>query len=227
MTCPNILLRAGVYSMMLLLLPLPLHSRDRCDAGPAGSNDREYLAVCRPTPVSAAQKEAVVRTLPPEGAISVFNSVQRAKLGALAAVLRFHRRDTVYESRVIDVPQAWTGLHGRAVLLISMPALDLLDPAELQGLIAHEIGHEYLTPEWEAARASSDVARLRHLEIACDGIAALTLAELGLPVAPLASAVAKIYEYNRKRFGVAANESSYPTVKERRKLLARFKVPNQ
>lgn len=29
--------------------------------------------------------------------------------------------DTGYDGRVIDVRQAWTGLHGRAVLLISLP----------------------------------------------------------------------------------------------------------
>jgi hypothetical protein len=223
MTYPCCLLRAVLTSTtFLLLLAGPVDAGERCGRGPAGPHDREYLTQCRPEAVTDAEREGVVATLPSDGAVTELRSGERAKIDAVTAVLRFHRRDAVYEVRVIDVPQAWTGLHGRAVLLISRPALNLLSAAELQALAAHEIGHEYLWAAWEAAREADDTRRIRDVESACDAIAALTLQALGIPPARLASAIEKVFAYNRARFGVAANERSYPTTRERRRLMATF-----
>jgi hypothetical protein len=63
-------------------------------------------------PASAAQREATIRSLPAEGAVTTLGSKEQAKLHTLASVLHFHARDDVYLVQVIDVPQAWTGLHG-------------------------------------------------------------------------------------------------------------------
>ncbi len=205
------------------LFAVPLSAEGRCTAGPAGPHDVDYLTACRPEPVSSQEKDAFVRTLPPDGALTTFTSAQRTKIDALTAVLRLHEREAVYDVRLIDVPQAWLGLYGRAVLLISVPALNMLDAGELQALVAHEIGHEYLLAGWEAARAAGDDARLRHVEAACDAIAALSLRALGLSTQPLASAITKVERYNRARFGVPQNASSYSGAGERRRLLARFR----
>jgi hypothetical protein len=209
----------------ILLLIAPIYGGDLCSLSPDRPLNRDYLTLCRPEPVSQDEKTAVLQSLPREAAITTLNPAQRAKLDAVAAVLRVHHRDNVYEIRLIDVPQAWTGLHGRAVLLISAPALDVLNAAELQALIAHEAGHEYLFIEYESARAAGDHARLRQLETACDAIAVLTLTQLGIPAARLASAIEKIYWYNRKRFGLALDESSYPTLKDRRKSIKWGRLP--
>jgi Zn-dependent protease with chaperone function len=40
------------------------------------------------------------------------------------------------------------GLYGRAVLLISLPALRLLRAEQLEALVAHEIAHEYWWDAW-------------------------------------------------------------------------------
>jgi hypothetical protein len=160
--------------------------------------------------------------LPRDGAITAFTPAQRAKLDAVGRVLHVLGRDNVYEVRVIDVPQAWAGLYDRAVLLVSAPALDLLSAPELPGLVAHEAGHEYLFREYEAARLAGDHARLREAETACDAVAVLTLEHLGIPAARFGSAIEKVYRYNQSRFGVALDESSYPAVKERRRLAAQF-----
>lgn len=204
------------------LLIAPLCGADVCHPRPDGLPDRAYLTQCRPEPVSPDQKAAVLQTLPRQGAITVFTPAQRAKLEAVARVLHVHGRENVYEIRLIDVPQAWTGLHGRAVLLVSAPTLEILSAAELQALVAHEVGHEYLFREYEAARLAGDNARLRELETTCDGIAVLTLAQLGIPAARLTNAIEKVYWYNHSHFGVALNESSYPTLKQRRRSVAEF-----
>jgi len=207
---------------LFLLLVAPVCGADVCHPTPDGLPDRAYLTQCRPEPVSREEKAAVLQTLPRQGAITVFSPAQRAKLDAVNQVLHVHGRENVYEVRLIDIPQAWTGLHGRAVLLVSVPMLEILSAAELQALVAHEVGHEYLFREYEAAHFAGDNARVRDVEAACDAIAVLTLAQLGIPAARLANAIEKVYWYNRSRFGVALNESSYPTLKQRRRLIAEF-----
>ncbi|MDE3165354.1 MAG: hypothetical protein KGN36_06075 [Acidobacteriota bacterium] len=160
-----------------------------------------------------------MQSLPRDGAIKAFTATQSAKLDALGAILRVYQREQVYQVRVIDVPQAWTGLHGKAVLLVSGPALDLLSAVELQALAAHEAAHEYLFAEYEAARTARDESRLREIEEDCDRIALFALAQLGIPPARLARAVEKVYRYNRARFGIALNEGSYPPLKDRLRLI--------
>jgi hypothetical protein len=62
---------------------------------------------------------------------------------------------------VIDVPQAAIGLHARAVILITESALTLLDADELQALVLHEVGHEYVWTEWERSFRLADRSRLK------------------------------------------------------------------
>jgi hypothetical protein len=205
-----------------LLLPVALSAEDRCAAGPTGPHDVAYLTDCRPEPVSAPEKDAVVRTLPLGGTLTTFTRAQRARIEAMDAVLRFHGRESAYETRFVRIPQATFALYRRAVLLVSVPALDLLNAEEVQAVVAHEIGHEYLMADWTAARAVGDEGRLRQVEVACDAIAALTLGQLRIPVARLASAIAKLDAYNHARFGILQNATGYPSVRERRRLLARF-----
>jgi hypothetical protein len=95
-------------------------------------------------------------------------------LAALASVLPSSRRDSVYQIKVIDLPQAGLVLYARAVVLISNKTLTLVNADELQVLVAHEIGHEYVWGDYERARAAGDGDRLKQLELVCDGIAIVT-----------------------------------------------------
>jgi hypothetical protein len=124
-----------------------------------------------------------------------------------------------YEIKVISVPQAWTGLHERVVLLISRPALALLTSEELQALAAHEIGHEYLWESYRVAERQGDTKRLRELELACDAIAVLTLERIGVSTSHLTAGLEKVRQFNLQRFGWASNESSYPSPAARRRLV--------
>ncbi len=122
----------------------------------------------------------------------------------------------MYEIKVIAVPQAVVVLHARAIILISEPALTLLDADELQALLAHEMGHGYVWTEREQAFQLGDHERLKDLELVCDAIAIVTLHGLGMDVSRLMSGVEKTSRFNRERFGKANNERDYPTVAERR-----------
>jgi Zn-dependent protease with chaperone function len=100
--------------------------------------------------------------------------------------------------------------------------LRLLDSEELQALVAHEIGHEYVWQEYALARTRNDTARLRELELACDSIAVLTLARIGVKPDRLVTALAKGRRFNHDRFGQPNNENSYPSLQARRKLVKRI-----
>lgn len=190
-----------------------------CTSAMAGTIRSTYLDASRPNAISIQEKPRVLESLPPDGEVTDLNASQRRKLAALKPVLRSEARDGVYEVMVFSVPQAWTGLYSRAVLLVSLPALELLTAEELQALAAHEIGHEYHWAERQAAFARRDAKRLRELELAADAIAVHTLVRLGLRPAPLLSALEKMFWHNRERFGVAANEDLYPSLKERRQAI--------
>jgi hypothetical protein len=118
---------------------------------------------CRPAPTGTDEKSIVLKSLPTSGEVTQLTQSERRKLRDLSAVLCLHHRDGVYEIKVISVPQAWTGLHGRAVLLMSLPALRLLKAEELKAFVAHEIGHEYLWQEFAVAQRFNNRKRLREL----------------------------------------------------------------
>jgi hypothetical protein len=190
------------------------HPRDLLAADPAVV--ARLLETARPTPVSAEQKAHILRSLPSEGEVTNVNGPALLKLAAVRQVLRAAERDAVYEIKVIDVPQASIGLHARAVLLISEAALALLRADELQAVTAHEVGHEYVWLDYERASTLGDRNRLKELELVCDGIAIVTLHRLGMKAARLMSGIEKISRFNHERLGTALNESSYPTLVQRR-----------
>src|SRR4029453_6746794 len=97
------------------------------------------------------------------------------KLAALTTLLRANGRETVYEIKVIAVPQAGLALYARAVVLVSEATLALVDAEELQALVAHEVGHEYVWTERERSVKVGDHSRLKDLELMCDGIAIVIL----------------------------------------------------
>ena len=210
--------RAGV---LFAVAGVGLHAqaKERCVIRKADTVWTIDLDACRPNAVSAAEKAAALNSLPAQGAVTSLGPGERRKLDALSSVLRVHRRDSVYDVRVIAVRQAWTGLHERAVLLISLPALQLLNAEELQALAAHEMGHEYIWQEYAEARRQKDTKGMRELELVCDAIAMRTLARAGVPPKQLQTAIEKVLWFNRERLGVALNEDNYPSAKERMALL--------
>ena len=79
----------------------------------------QFLKTARPEPVSAENKARALSSLPEEGEVTNLNAAARQKLAALVDMLRANDRDSVYDIKVIAVPQAGIGLHARAVILIS------------------------------------------------------------------------------------------------------------
>jgi hypothetical protein len=176
---------------------------------------RRFLKTARPAPVSSEDKARALTALPLEGAVSHLSASARQKLAALTTLLRATEREPVYEIKVIAVPQAGLALYARAVILISEATLTLVDAEELQALVAHEVGHEYVWTERERSLKLGDHSRLKDLELMCDGIAIVMLQGLGMDVSRLMSGVQRINRFNLERFGTANNESDYPTLAQR------------
>jgi hypothetical protein len=174
-----------------------------------------FLETARPGPVSAEDKARVISTLPLDGEVTDLSASARQKVAVLTALLRTTGYESVYQIKVIDVPQAGMVLHARAIILVSEAALTLLDAGELQASLAHEMGHGYVWTERERAFQLGDHKRLKDLELVCDAIAIVTLHGLGMDVSRLMSGVEKTSRFNRERFGKANNERDYPILAER------------
>ena len=182
---------------------------------PEGSTGATILRTLRPSPASPADRAQALADFPKESQKSVLEptATERAKLAALDVILAYHERLQVYQIKVIDVPMAAVNRYPPAVVLISRPALRLLSVPELQATVAHEIGHEYFQ-DYADLRARQDTVGLQVLELKCDGIAVLTLLELGIEPVHLYRATEKMGRFNevpKERWG----KNGYPHPRDR------------
>jgi hypothetical protein len=166
----------------------------------------ELAALTRPAPLSEGEKRALLSRLPAEGEVTAFSHASIEKLGGLPTILRHGHRESAYVIKIVEDGRAAIGNYFRSAILISEPALTLLARDELQAVVAHELGHEYVWTEYQDASDRSDQNRLRELELVCDAIAVLTLWSAGLEAAALPRALEKISRFNRTRFDTADNE---------------------
>jgi hypothetical protein len=176
----------------------------------------QWLETERPKAVPAQDRAQILRTLPTEGEVTYLSDAARRKLSALGQLLQASGHGSDYEIKVIDIPQARIGLFKRSVVLISENALALTDGEDLQALMAHELGHEYIWAEHQRASERRDYTRLKQLELMCDAIAIVILDGLGLDPSRLMTGVEKITRYNREFRGPVVDERGYPTLSERR-----------
>lgn len=218
----------GTAILTTLLCSSIAHSQDLVDSAlrffigdNTNSNTAGFdLDRSRPQPVPPDFRANVLEALPREGRITKLKEPQRQKLDSLGIVLEVHQRRSVYGFAVFESapkPFAFIGLHQRAALLISDVALNVLDAAELQASVAHEIGHEYVWTAYLEADRRNDIRRLKELELVCDGVAILTLRRAGIDPGALVTAVEKIASFNALSTGPSANAHRYPSDAERRR----------
>ena len=168
-----------------------------------------------PPRLSAELKARIAASLPKEGEVKTLSAMQREKLEAVAPVLKAHGREDDYLLKVVESRQTRVAIYARSVVLITETALRVLSPTQLQALVAHEIGHEYVWDEFEEARKKGDYARLRELELVCDGVAVLTLHRIGVPASALIDGLLALTNSNRLNGLEEGDSRSYPTLLER------------
>jgi len=182
----------------------------------------QWLRALRPAPITPGQHARAVAVLPEAGELTPGRD-EHAKLAMLEAVLVYHERVQVFETKLIDVPQAVVALYQRAVILISRPALRLVSGAELQALVAHEIGHEYFWDDFERTHERRDKLGRQELELKCDGIAVLTLIGVGGNPARLVAGLRKMLRFNQA-MGAVANADEYPGLQDRQRLVTAIRA---
>lgn len=99
----------------------------------------DYLKRVRLPKVSPAFKAELLARITKGEEVKVTDRMKN-ELAAIAQVLKFHERDNVVDVKVLNLPHAFIGFQGRAILLISEKALNLLAVEELQAVVAHELG---------------------------------------------------------------------------------------
>ena len=206
------------------VLASPCHSRDEYSAALdrfITSEPATFLAQLdrqRPPVLAADLRAKVIAALPKKGEARITVSQQR-KLDSLGPVLRAHGREGVYLVKAVDARQARVSLHAGFVLLITETALSVLSSAQLQAMVAHEIGHEYTWEEYEVAKKRGDWNRLRELELFCDGIAVVTLARIGSDPSDCIAALELMYSVDRAAGVQYEKSDQYPTLAERRRFM--------
>jgi hypothetical protein len=178
-----------------------------------GQSLDQYLKSIRPQQIPPDLKAYVMAQLPREAEVKPSAS-GRAKLAALEPVLNYHERGAAYEIKIGRIGKAYVGLYACAALLISEEALDLLTAEELQAVVAHEVGHDYFWHEYQLADRARQDRLVQELELRCDGIAIITLSQLGLDPSHLMSAVAKLTKFNAQ-LGDHSRAYAYPSLDER------------
>jgi hypothetical protein len=168
----------------------------------------DALRSVRPAPVTADVRARALATLPAKGHLNP-TAREARNLSGLEPVLSFHERAGVVTVKVIDVPQAAVGLHARSILLLSRPAIGVLSALELQAVAAHEMGHDFFWGAYSRARAGSDWLALEEIELKCDGIAALTMRELGVDPEAVVTGARALARHN-EALGKPVNTAGYP-----------------
>ena len=181
----------------------------------------EYLSRIRPVALAPDLRTKVLKMLPKDDLVNP-SANELAKLKTLEPILKYHQRDSIMELKVLRAPTATAVFLAGAAVLITEPALKILTAAELQAVIAHELGHEYYWTRFELARQNHEYNELQELELRCDGIAVVTLEHLGLDPQSLVSAIAKLNKYNSHHGSSSAQSQNYVAFDERVEFIYRM-----
>lgn len=169
--------------------------------------DAILRALQRPAPPPAVRAQ-VVASLPAGGNVEP-GEKQARKLEALQPVLALFGRQFDLDIRLFTVGgSAWTGLHERAVLLMTAEAIDLLTTLELVAVVAHDLAHDLVWDAYADAWRRHDTRALQELELWCDGVAVLVLHRLGHDPNHLARALTRLARHNA-RFKATSDVSRY------------------
>lgn len=97
---------------------------------------------------------------------------------ALQPVIAYHQREQM-PIMVVDSDQPKAALVNCLAIVITTKLMAIASDAEIRGIIAHELAHEYIWNEYKKARLAGNGKLMRECELFCDVVAAITLKEIG------------------------------------------------
>lgn len=144
--------------------------------------------------------------------------VERLK-AALQPVLAYHERDGKMPIIVLLSEQPKAFVAARAAIIITSKLMLITSDAEIRGIVAHELAHEYLWDEREQAIKAKDERLLREIELFCDVVAAMTLKEIGDDPADYGMALKRMTYIGMTAGSATLSESkTHPSLDARLKL---------
>ncbi len=141
----------------------------------------------------------------------------------LQPVLEYHERSQM-PMYVLRAEQPKAYLVNRAVIIITTRLLEVASEAELRGIVAHELAHEYVWVERAEAKLANDEKRMREFELFCDAVAVFTLKEIGDDPASYSRILERLAQSNTVAGIMAGNTTrrdayTHPSLDARKKLI--------
>ncbi|HKQ73647.1 MAG TPA: M48 family metalloprotease [Blastocatellia bacterium] len=148
----------------------------------------------------------------------ISGGVERLK-AALQPALAYHERDGKLPIYLVRSEQPKAYVAERAALIITTKLTLIASEAELRGIVAHELAHEYFWEERDQAFKEKDESLLREIELFCDAVAAITLKEIGDDPACYARALERMTYIGITAGNVTRSKTkTHPSLDERVKL---------
>ncbi|MDQ3011867.1 MAG: M48 family metalloprotease [Acidobacteriota bacterium] len=97
---------------------------------------------------------------------------------ALKPILDYHERGKM-PIIVLRSEQPKAYLVERTAIIITTRMMIIANDAEIRGIVAHELAHEYVWDERTEAMKAKNETLMRECELLCDVVAAFTLKEIG------------------------------------------------
>jgi Zn-dependent protease with chaperone function len=182
------------------------------------------LTRLRPEIVTQSDKAILMRNLP---LVNADNRIEdRRQLDTLnarlARTLKFFERDQIVELIIFRHPQPIVYSKPGVVVVISTEILKIVgsDDAALNGVVAHELAHEYVALEILEALQSRSLSRIRELELFCDAVAVVVMLDLQFDPARYARALKRIATHSQKSAKLNNGENSHPAVGSRLRVIS-------
>lgn len=143
--------------------------------------------------------------------------VERLK-AALRPVLAYHEREQM-PIFVVRSEQPKANLVARAAIIITSKLMVIASDEEICGIVAHELGHEYMWQERINAKKANDINLMRECELFCDAVAAFTLKEIGHDPASYGRIIERLTIIGINAGSTVKQESdTHPSLDARKKL---------
>lgn len=137
---------------------------------------------------------------------------------ALQPVLDYHGRSKL-PIVVLRSEQPKAYLVERAAIIITTRMIAIASEEEIRGILAHELGHEYVWEERFKALAAKDWQLIRECELFCDAVAAFTLKEMGHDPASYGRILIRLMIIGIRAGNATQHESdTHPSLDARKKL---------
>jgi Zn-dependent protease with chaperone function len=185
-----------------------------------GRQFNDFLRSIRPGKISPEDKARALSLLP-KADLAHPSAKGRAKLDTLSPILHYHERNAAIELTILRVRQATSAFLAGAAVIVTEPALEILTPEELQAIVAHELAHEYFWNEYELARQNKRLRVMQELELRCDGIAVITLVQLGFDPENLISGITRLMKFNERK-GISTISDSHLPLEDRTHFIHRM-----